>query len=1311
MFDKTRVARLTRATAPAALALCLSVLQTSAAEPSGENADRARAQQILDAAGVQGGLIVHLGCGDGRLTAGLLRSKRYLVHGLDTDVKQIGQTRTAIARLEVAGRLSVDSFDGKRLPYIDNLVNLLVVEQAFDVPRDEMLRVVAPGSVVYLKENGQWTRIVKPRPATIDDWTHYLHDASNNAVAHDTVVGPPRRMQWMGSPRYCRHHDRMSSLSAAVSAGGRVFYVFDEAPPASILSPPRWNLVARDAFNGVVLWKRRMGRWHTHLWPLKSGPAQLPRRLVAQGDRVYATLSIDGPLVALDAATGKTIRTYEQTRATEEAVLHDGVLFLLVDNRANALGPADAATTGRAYGAKFWDEQTRRLMAVRADTGQTLWDAEYRVLPGTLAADARHAVFHDGQSVVCLDRNSGKPRWRSEPVERAKEIRSFYVPILVLYDDVVLFSGGETAGLQTGSWYTSGEDTLTALSADDGKQLWTAYHPPSGYRSPEDLLVVDGLVWTGETTSGRAVGHFSGRDPRTGEVKREFTPNLDTYWFHHRCYRGKATDNYLLMARAGTEFVDVRKQEWIPHHWFRGACLYGIMPANGLVYAPQHPCACYLESKLYGFNALAPASTGPRVTDDDAATPRLEKGPAFVVPPTIPSADAWPTFRHDNARSGRASTRVAASPKTTWQAELGGKLTSPVIADGTVVVASIDTHTVHALGMTSGKRLWQFTAGGRVDSPPTIHEGRVLFGSADGWVYCLSLADGALSWRFRAAPIDQRLTAFEQVESVWPVHGSVLVQDGVAYVVAGRSMFLDGGVHLWRLDPTTGRVLSHAVLNNLEEGTGKDLQDYVSWLNMPVGLTDVLSSDGKLVYMRSQPFDLEGNRLPLQPMPNSGNADGGAVPAVHHPEHAHLFSPTGLLDDTWWHRTYWVYGSQFVSGWCGYFLAGKTAPAGRILVFDDTKVYGFGRKPQYFRWTTPIEHQLFAADKIPPTGEASKSEPVSSRPNPGGSRVRVEKSASLDPTGKPLALAAWVKADKPGGVVAARGGGGAGFTLYLQGGRPHFAVRSEGKLTKASGKTKVVGRWVHLAGVLGADRKLELFVDGKSAALAEVPVLIGGDPHEPLEIGADESSVVGDYTGPFGLTGSIDEVRLYRRALSADEISRLAGTGDAPDDVELVLSYSFDKPDAKDASGNANHGTVEGALPAEGKIGRALRFAAGPPTVARYEVAHDWAADLPLFARAMVLAEGVLFVAGPADMVDENEAFRGIDDPEVRRRLAEQAAVFAGRRGAVLRAVSAADGRTLAEQKLDACPVFDGMAAAVGRLYMTTTDGRVLCLK
>ena len=52
-------------------------------------------------------------------------------------------------------------------------------------------------------------------------------------------------------------------------------------------------------------------------------------------------------------------------------------------------------------------------------------------------------------------------------------------------------------------------------------------------------------------------------DPRTGKVKVEFMPDVETHWFHHRCYRGKATDNYLLLPKRAVEFVDLHGER---HH-------------------------------------------------------------------------------------------------------------------------------------------------------------------------------------------------------------------------------------------------------------------------------------------------------------------------------------------------------------------------------------------------------------------------------------------------------------------------------------------------------------------------------------------------------------------------------------------------------------------------------------------------------------------------------------------------------------------------------------------------------------------------
>ncbi len=1073
--------------------ICLAVLLSAVIPGLGGETDTNPIPKI------NSGFVVHLGCGDGTRTAQLGAGSGIVVHGLDVDRENVLRARANIQSLGQYGAVSVDTFDGVHLPYIDNMVNLVVADHLGAVSNDELIRVLVPGGVACVRSKvegqtsetkGDWQEIVKPWPTDIDQWTHYLHGPDNNAVANDTVVGPPRGLQWQGGPKWTRHHDHMASMSALVSTGGRLFYIMDEGSTASIYLPSHWALIARDAFNGKILWKRSIDTWYSRFKGLKDGPADAPRRLVASGDRVYATLSLHGPVTALDTASGETVRQFEATDGAEEILLSEDNLFVLVG--PGSLG--DGARSERPL-------EKRTIVALNADSGDALWQKTDVVAATTMAVDAQRIYYFnfDRKSVVGLDRQTGTRLWTSAELPTPKRQTSFFASKLVVHDGVVLFAGGEYSGLTKSGGGETRSDTLTALSAESGEVLWTAQHPPSGYSSPENVFVIDGIVWCDASSNGRLDGTLIGMDLHTGEVKHEFPTDQSNYWFHHRCYPGRASSNYIMTSRTGIEFIDFRQQHWDLNHWIRGGCLYGIMPCNGLVYTPPSPCICYAESMLHSFNAFAPAG---RDTTLGMETPniaeRLERGPSYeddAARPT-PSSSAlrpcsWPTYRGTNSRSGCSQTVVPAQLGTVWSAQLEGKLSSITVAAGKVFVAAVDDHTVYGLDADSGAEVWSYTVGGRVDSPPTFHAGRVLFGSADGWVYCLRADDGELVWRFRAAPMDRRLMAYEQIESLWPVHGSVLVQDDTVHFVAGRSIFVDGGMRLIQLDAQTGELVSETVLDKKNPETGNDVQELIKWLNMPVGRPDILSSDGQRIFMRSQVFDLRGRRLRLGPVakgPEEGSRQGG--------ETTHLFCPTGFLDDTSFHRTYWMYGSTWSSGWNGYFEAGKHAPAGKIMCVGDDRAFVFGRLPQYYRWTTPMEFHLFAARKQ---------------------------------WTRPLA--------------------GAG---------------------------------------------------GKKAAAA-------------------------------------------RRVSAANEPN------------------------------------------------------------------FDWSIRLPLLVRAMVLADKTLFVAGPRDVLDESTLRRAVVGDRQEQALAQEAAL-AGERGAVLWAVSADDGSKLAEVELDSPPVFDGMAAASGRLYVTTIGGQVVCL-
>ncbi len=536
------------------------------------------------------GFVVHLGCGDGTRTARLGAGSGTVVHGLDADRENVARARAHIRSLGQYGQVSVDGFDGVHLPYVDNMVNLVVADRLGTVSEDEIMRVLVPGGVALIGDR----RRQKPWPTDIDEWTHYLHGPDNNAVAKDTVVGPPRGLQWQGGPKWTRHHDHMASLSALVSTGGRLFYIMDEGSTASIYLPSRWALIARDAFNGKILWKRQIDTWFSRFKGLKDGPADAPRRLVASGDRVYATMSLHGPVTALDTTSGKTVRQFEATQGAEEILLSEDNLFVLV-------GPGSLGDGAR----KERPVEKRTIVALDVDSGNPLWQATDVVAASTMAVDAQRVYYFnfDRKSVVGLDRQTGATLWTSVPLPTPERQTSYFTSRLVVQDGVVLFAGGEHSGLTKSGGGETRSDTLTAISADSGEVLWTAKHPPSGYSSPENLFVIDGIVWCDTSSNGRLDGTVIGMDLHSGVVKHDFPADQTNYWFHHRCYPGRASSNYIMTSRTGIEFIDFRQQHWDLNHWVRGGCLYGIMPCNGLVYTPPNrvsamPRACCTASAL-----------------------------------------------------------------------------------------------------------------------------------------------------------------------------------------------------------------------------------------------------------------------------------------------------------------------------------------------------------------------------------------------------------------------------------------------------------------------------------------------------------------------------------------------------------------------------------------------------------------------------------------------------------------------------------------------------------------------------------------
>ena len=907
------------------------------------------AERIASLAGFHGGLVIHVGCGDGKLTAAMRLADNCVVQGLQTDAKRVETARAAIRGTGLYGPVSVIHWSGKRLPYVDNLATLVVCENAGAVPAGELMRVLRPHGAAVVKRDGKWSVTVKPQLPGTDEWEQHYHGADNNAVAQDTVVGPPRRYQWLGEPQWQRSHLAMPSINSMVSTKGRLFTVEDLASAEHPALPGKQALVARDAYNGVVLWRVMFSDWHPIYIRNKEMPVQIQRRLVAVGEVVYCTPGYSAPITVFDAATGGVIKKHAGTAGTMEFVHDRGVLYIVTGDQSDI---SEAHTNlsrsalnksmfrREAYGPTIERPADPRndILAIDADSGNELWKISGTDTKGyegaTLGVIGDRVVFATATELVCLDRASGKSLWRVPAPIVLKGPAGIAVS-LVLSDRAA---------------YLADSARLRAFRLADGQTLWET--PATiNHHKPPDVFLANGLVWAAaySGSTGRpapALGltrmGVSGFDPESGKLVKRLDQAMVGPMGHDRCYRNRITTRYYINTpTGGSDFLDLSSASEFPNPWIRSTCGVGPLPCNGLYYAGPVSCACCNSVMLKGFNAMA-AEPGFTKSDQPikvGTKSTLEKGPAFseisnLKSPTSESPDDWPAYRHDNARTGTTKTKVPAVLGKRWETKIGTRASAPVIAAGMVFAADVDGHAVCAMNVADGKIVWRFFAEGRVDSPPTYYRGLLLFGSRDGSAYCLRAADGTLAWRF--LPLQRRLIcAYGQAESAWPICGSILIRDGLAYFAAGRNSFVDGGIFLYALDPRSGEVVHQRRMYGPygENGFPIENREVVKGMSIEGFKGDIFIADDKLLYLRHQAFTPDLSPVKLQDV-----------------KQPHLIPSHGFLEAIPQHRSFWTIDTMLHYD----IPTGQGGVHGDILVIDGSRFYEVrGYTPGRTAWFDP----------------------------------------------------------------------------------------------------------------------------------------------------------------------------------------------------------------------------------------------------------------------------------------------------------------------------------------------------------------------
>jgi outer membrane protein assembly factor BamB len=781
------------------------------------------ADELAKTTGIAGGVCCfpRAGQADEKLAAELAKRPTMIVHLLTQDAQAVSRIADAAEADGTLGRsLYVEKGGPAPLPLADRLVDVLVVSDLRDadltpVLKAELLRVLAPRrgaalvgrakdagagltadalkawakdlplAKVIADESGLWALLRTDLPAGSDPWNHRCHGPDNTQVSNDTTLKPPFLTQWWGMPR------QEGFWGTTVVAGnGRLFSM-----RSSRNSNDPVYLTARTLTNGTVLWQRLLRQAP----PTEKVPhgGYMPGRssMVAAGGSLYL-VDRDGVL-CLDGETGQQrgrIAGPKEGGQVKWLAAAGGVLAVLS-------GESDTMTP-IAYQTVAGNPTGRELAVYDIESSRVLWkdalggDVDERLI---VVRDDRIYALVQGVGMVCRELRTGKGVWTNTDPDIQADFRTptnkivdqllASQPALMALDDVLLLRA---------RWAKD----LVSLSRTDGAILWRK--PSGGGGRSLTALAVNGM-W---------LGGGPPTDLKTGK------PTQGPRFVSSGCGPTTAVPG-LLITCFGT-VADMATGKVIRNDDIKSPCDVGTLVSEGMMVTVPSQCGCNYEVK--GYRALTSAGTfqphtaspwKDRLTAGDAAAPAAL---------AVTEAD-WPTYRRDAQRSAATSATVGGEqPKVLWQwkpagavpyketsaAPTGARLTAdflataPVAAAGNVYFASHDG-TVRCVKADTGKEVWKFLTGAMVFAPPTIWQGRALVGGGDGRVYCLDASTGRCLWRLQAAPAERRVTWFGHLISTWPVVSGVVVQDGVAYAVAGFQK--ENGIHAYAIDPASGQVL------------------------------------------------------------------------------------------------------------------------------------------------------------------------------------------------------------------------------------------------------------------------------------------------------------------------------------------------------------------------------------------------------------------------------------------------------------------------------------------------------------------------
>ncbi len=557
------------------------------------------------------------------------------------------------------------------------------------------------------------------------DWTHQYADAGQSVVSRDERVKTPLGLLWFGGPSNDKILPRHGHGPSPQVAGGRLLI---EGPDI---------LRAVDVYTGRLLWERELkglGEYYniTGHFP---GAGEIGSNYVSLPDAVYVVYGTT--ILELDAATGQTVKEFKTPKKSNFGWISVRDNFLVtttapvavklsnIEKKQKAFDDADkvakdAEAKARKIGSDKDKKQKEKDAATKtAADKRKLADAAKTALAQAQAEVVDSRFASGSRRLVVFDRLSGKLLWARDAQFNFRHNNiALGAGAIFLVDSL---TEARLKALSRRGLKPKGKPALYSLNIRTGDQLWQTKEDVFGtflnYSAKHDLLLQAGSAYRDRARDDIGQGMVAYRG-QTGKVlwenkalkysgpcllmKDRIITNgnggfaLDirtgktTGWSYKRNYGCNTAigSEHLLTFRSGAAGYYDLTNDGGTGNWggFRSSCTANLIPANGVLNAPDYTRTCSCAYQVQTSVALihapdleywtfgAPAQQGKLAVNLGApGDRRAPDGRLWVEFPKVGgnSADAPVTIKPAKAEVFRLHSTMVDGKGLKWVAASG----------------------------------------------------------------------------------------------------------------------------------------------------------------------------------------------------------------------------------------------------------------------------------------------------------------------------------------------------------------------------------------------------------------------------------------------------------------------------------------------------------------------------------------------------------------------------------------------------------------------------------------------------------------